>query len=35
MLAQQAMRLIGEEEYLELEKTSEIRHEYVDGYIYS
>jgi len=35
MLAQQAIPLISEEDYLAMEATSSIRHEYVDGYIYA
>lgn len=35
MLAQQVMPLMGEAEYLEMEKEAHHRHEYVDGYIYA
>lgn len=35
MLAQQVMPLMGEAEYLEMEKEAGCRHEYVDGYIYA
>ncbi len=35
MLAQQVFPFISEEDYLEMEKTSDVRHEYVDGYVYA
>lgn len=35
MLAQQAIPIISEEDYLTMEATSSIRHEYVEGYIYA
>lgn len=35
MLSQAKMPLISEREYLEMEKTSKARHEFVDGYIFA
>lgn len=35
MLAQQIMPLISEQDYLTMEQNAELRHEYVDGYIYA
>lgn len=35
MLAQRVVPIISEEDYLEMEKIGDIRHEYVDGYIYA
>ena len=35
MLAQQVMPLLSEKDYLNMEKTAVVRHEYVDGYVYA
>jgi Uma2 family endonuclease len=35
MLAQQVMPFVTEEDYLEMEAASSIRHDYVEGYIYA
>jgi Uma2 family endonuclease len=35
MLAKQIKPLLSEDDYLEMERVSKIRHEYVDGYIYA
>jgi Uma2 family endonuclease len=35
MLVKKSIPLLSEEDYLELEKTSQQRHEYIDGYIYA
>jgi len=35
MLAKQVKPLLSEDDYLEMEEVSKIRHEYVDGYIYA
>ncbi|MFI3218150.1 MAG: Uma2 family endonuclease [Methylococcales bacterium] len=35
MLAKQVKPLLSEDDYLEMERVSKIRHEYVDGYIFA